>query len=497
MPDKHKYESLLYLLTAFICLAARYYLLPQTGLTDYDSIRSWQIVQELGQGNFKNLFHHASPGFFLFFALFTPFLGGVTGYILLNAMFSVGAVLLLIRFMRRHLAIPVPEAFLVGLLYGLSVFAVSTGRNFATESISIFLFMLLLERYYQRLVHQDAKAFLQVVALLALSLTINYKFLLLLPVALLAELIVRDRVVTLKTLGYAVLIICIPFVVAGLVAVAVNLPFYIYTAAVFNLKNPVTPNPAQRVGYFNADFLFYFRYIWDFELPVLVPAIFLFPGVYRQELFNKPARSVNIYKYLFLISYSFLAGMHLLIKAPRGFTFIYGLLYLIFYLVLNKLIPNRWLIIFLLITGIACQIWRLEDAVYSYSKTSYPAVARYLREKNISKIATTVGLGLAPYAVEKGIAVKPIISETDLQRLKEQGYRYVLLDNYYQAANIRNFGNLEKLPVLKSWSEPTLLSPLLYLDHAEFNNLPYTRIINNQKKASREPAQLRLIRIPD
>ena len=189
--------------------------------------------------------------------------------------------------------------------------------------------------------------------------------------------------------------------------------------------------------------------------------------------------------------------MHLLIKAPRGFTFIYGLLYLIFYLVLQKLIPKRSLIISLLMVGILCQVWKLAEVVYAYSGTSYPAVARYLKEKNINKIATTVGLGLAPYAAENGLTVTPVIWENDLTLLKEQGYQYVLLDNYYKAANIRNFENLETLPALKTWPEPTLLSPLLYLDHAEFNNLSYSRIMANQKRAESEPAQLRLLKIPE
>ena len=79
MPEQARFIKLYYILTILLCLGARYYLLPQVGLTDYDSIRSWQIVQEIGQGDFTHVFHHASPGFFLFFSLFTPFLKGVVG----------------------------------------------------------------------------------------------------------------------------------------------------------------------------------------------------------------------------------------------------------------------------------------------------------------------------------------------------------------------------------------------------------------------------------
>ena len=496
MPVRYQYESLLYVLTAAICLFARHYLLDQVGLTDYDSIRSWQIVQEIGQGNFKNLFHHASPGFYLFYAAFTPFLSGVYGFIYLNTAFNIGAVLLLIRFMQQHLAIPVPESFLTGLLFGLSVFAVSTGRNFATESISIFLFMLMLERYYQRLMHHDAKAFLQLAALLAISLTVNYKFLLLLPIAILLEIVVRDGVLNRKILVRAALILAVPFVLFTLLAIAVHLPFYIYMAAVFNIKNPTVPNPAQRVGYFNFDVLFYLRYIWDFELPLIVPALLLFPLLYRRDLFSYSFSHFNIYRFLFLISYSFMLGMHLLLKAPRGLTFIYGLLYLIFYLVIKKLIPNRAILISVLVLGIGYQYRKLEQAIYAYAGTSYPQVAQYLKQQGITKIATTASMGLVPYTNQKQIQVKVALTASELLNLKKAGFQYVLLDDYYKAANIQSFKRFETLTVIRDWPELSLLSPLVYLDHAEFNNLTYTQLIQNQKKALQSSSQLRLVKIP-
>jgi len=491
-----KYQLGYLILTVTLCFAARLHLLQQTGLPDYDSVRNWQIVQEIGNGNFQNLFHHASPGFFLFFAAFTPLFQEVQGFIYLNMLFSMGAVLLLIQFMHRHLAVPVPERFLIGLLYGLSVFAVSTGRNLATESMSIFLFMLMLERYYQRLLHQNAKAFLQLAILLAISLTINYKFLLLLPVAILLEILVQDGVLTRKVLLQAILIVAVPFLLFTLVAIAVHLPFYIYTAAVFNIKNPVTPNPAQRVGYFNFELLFYLKYIWHFELPLIVPAIFLFPLIFRREIFRYPFSQFNIYRYLFLVSYSFLLGMHLLLKAPRGLTFIYGLLYLIFYLVFKRIIPHRPILITVLLLGLAYQFWKLEQAIYTYSGTSYNRVAHYLKQKQITKIATTASMGLVPYAAKYRIEVKVALTAPELFALKKAGFQYVLLDDHYKAANIQSFKLLETLPAEKSWPEPSLLSPLVYLDHAEFNNLTYDQLIRNQKKALQTLTQLRLIKIP-
>ncbi|KAA5548696.1 ArnT family glycosyltransferase [Adhaeribacter rhizoryzae] len=496
MPDQHKLESLYYLLTAFICLAARFYLLPQIGLTDYDSIRSWQIVQELGQGNFKHLFHHASPGFFLLYAVFTPFLKGVLGYILLNSLFNVGAVLLLIRFMRQHLAVPLPEAFLTGLIFGLSVFAVSTGRNFATESISIFLFMLMLEQYYRRLHHKSAHAFLKAAAWLALGLTINYKLLLVFPIILLIELFQRDKVLSPKLLLKLALIILAPFVLFGLIAVLVNKPFYQFPATIVSINHFTRPTPALRTGRFNLDWEYYGRYLLDFEWPVLLPALFLFPFLYRQQLFSFKGQKLNIYQFLFIISYLYLLGMQLLVKAPRGLMFVYGLFYALTYLVLNYIIPKRWVILVILFSGISYQVYQLNKNIYLYAPTNYPAVVKYLEENNIAKVVTTVGLNIVPHTTGKAIETKIIFSEKELPALKQAGFTHVLLDDYYKITNVQQFAGLEKIKTEKDWPEPTLLSPLLYLDHSEFTGLSYTQTLANQRKAQKSSVQLRLIKIP-
>jgi hypothetical protein len=189
--------------------------------------------------------------------------------------------------------------------------------------------------------------------------------------------------------------------------------------------------------------------------------------------------------------------MHVLLKAPRGLTFIYGLLYLIFYLVLKRIIPQRTIIITVLLLGLAYQFWKLEQVIYTYSGTSYNRVAHYLKQKRITKIATTASMGLVPYADKYNIQVEVALTAPELFALKKAGFQYVLLDDHYKAANIKSFKLLETLPIEKSWPEPTLLSPLVYLDHAEFNNLTYDQLIQNQNKALQTPSQLRLVKIPD
>jgi hypothetical protein len=188
--------------------------------------------------------------------------------------------------------------------------------------------------------------------------------------------------------------------------------------------------------------------------------------------------------------------MQVLLKAPRGLANIYGLLYFIFYLVIRKLIPNRAVVLLFLGIALGYQFWNLEKQVYRYSYSSYPQVAAYLLQHNIKKVATTVGRGIIPPAWGKGIAVKVVFAETELPALKAAGYRYVLQDNYYRATNIQQFNQLEKLPALKTWRNPAVIDPLLYLDHAEFTGLSFAQTLALHQKSTRDTLQLRLLRIP-
>ncbi|MGV3641079.1 MAG: hypothetical protein ACO1NZ_11205 [Adhaeribacter sp.] len=485
-----------YLLTALLCVLARGYLLEETGLTDYDSVRNWQIMQEIGRGDFTHLFHHASPGFFLLFGLLAFFSDGVLPFIWLNMAFNLAGLLVLMRLCRHHLALGMPETFLLGLLAGLSVFSVSTGRNLATESLSVLLFLLLLERYLVRVLQQDRKALLQAAAWLALGLTVNYKLLLVLPVLAALELWQRDGLLNRRTAWQLAAILAAPYLVFAAVALALGQPFYRFPATVVSINHFTRPTPAQRTGRFNLDLLFYVRYLLEFEWPLLLAGTGLFPWLYRRELFG-PARGRNkTLLFFFLVISLIVLGMHLLVKAPRGLMLVYGLLHVFTCLVLQRGLRLRWLVLAVLAAGVPGQLTRLQRHIYAYAPTSYPQVAAYLEQQGIRQVATTVGLNLLPYAQPRGIAVQAVVSPADLAALKARGFRYVLVDDYFRAAHVPGFEALRRQPALQAWPEPPLRSPLLYLDHAEFNGLGYRRVLANWQRAQADSLQLRLLRIP-
>ncbi len=498
MPKTDSLPVIGYLAAGILIFLTQSYLVRNTGFFDYDSARNWQIVQEIGRGNFKHLFQHASPTLFLFYAVFTPIFKDFHYYILLNCFINVLAILLIVRFIALQIPLSAFFTFLLLLFTGFSGYLTANSRYFTIEAPSLLLFALILPLYYKRFTAQSSRDFLQVVGLLAFGLTINYKFLLLIPIALVIELIHPDKVVRSRHLIYGVLILLLPFIVYSVVAILAGLPFYRFLAAYISLfHNFNVPTPGSRLGFFNLDVSYYLQYILRFESPLLLAGLVLFPFLFRQQIFPRTQNTpLNIYRYLFLIIYLFLAGMHVLQKAPRGLFLVYSLLYAITFISCSQLLQNRIIAVSVISLSIIYQGFVLQREFYAYAHTNYPQVVTYLQQQKITKVATTVGLGIAPFAQTANIEVASVFAETQLNALKIKGYRYVLLDDYYLAANIRKFSKLEAALPLATWPEPSLLPPFLYLDQSEFTGFSYKRALQSQRQAAQDSVQLRLLRIP-
>src|ERR671921_360125 len=66
--NDHPLSRGLWLLVALGAVGVfRLWRLPEAGPPDYDSVRNWQVIGELAQGNVTHLFHHGSPGFLLLY----------------------------------------------------------------------------------------------------------------------------------------------------------------------------------------------------------------------------------------------------------------------------------------------------------------------------------------------------------------------------------------------------------------------------------------------
>ncbi|TGE16226.1 hypothetical protein [Hymenobacter elongatus] len=485
-------KKALYLLLALLLVAAvRLHGLASAALPDYDSVRNWQIVQEIAGGDFRNLFHHGSPGFSV---LYVPVAWLTTNFHVfqfLNALLAVAAVGALAAFVSRAARLSGPETALLTLFIGSSVFLVFSGRDFTMGSASLLVFAVLLRAYYQRLQAPSQVHLRRAVLWLAVGLCINYKFILTLPILGVFELLQQDKLLLrqrnwLRVVGSLVL----PFLLFGLVGMAAGLPWYRWPAVYYNVLFPGAANAAGRSGSLHLDLLYYSRFLWDFESPLLLVAIVGVPALWRRELFTG-LRHINLLRYLAVWVYAYLAGMSLLLKAPRGLLLAYALLYALTFLSLRRVLSLRWLSLLILV---ACGLnfFRIQREVYAYTPSRYPQVAQWLRQQQGTTVVSTVGLGLAPFGVD---TVATITSETKLAQLRQQGFQYVLLDAYWRVTNVQQFDSLRRQQPVAAWPEPMLTSPLLFLEHSEYTGLSYQETLDLQRAAAQDSLQLRLYRL--
>lgn len=487
-------QRLLLLCLALLAVAAvRLYGLAEAALPDYDSVYNWQIVREVAAGNLTHLFHQGAP---LFYLIFAPviWLGG--NFHMLqhaNALLAVAAVGSLTTFVSREASLSAWQAAGLALFIGTSVFLTFSGRDFTMNSGNLLVFAGLLRTYYQRLKTPSRQTLLRATIWLMLGIGFNYRFLFTVPILVAFELLMADGLLLRRGNAWRVLAVLItPFVVLGLVSWAAGLPLQRQWPAVYyGLIMRGEPNLAGNVGIFRFDLLYYFYFLRDFESPLVLLTLLVAPVLWRRELFQQLWQT-NLVRYLAIWGYCFLAGMSLLIKAPRGLLLAYGVFYALAFLSLRRLVSSKVLGVLVLL-AVVFNLYRIEREVYSYAPTNYPWVAAWLQEQQVDKLLSTIGQGAAPFVAPVPVAV--VTDEKQLPALRQQGYRYVLLDSYWRVAGVHRFDALRRQPVVAAWPELRLTSPLLFLEHSEYTGLTYHQTLAHQQAAARDSFQLRLIRL--
>ncbi|RSK24302.1 ArnT family glycosyltransferase [Hymenobacter metallilatus] len=489
LPSFSAYSQRLWLLAALALLVpVRLYGLAAAALPDYDSVRNWQIVQEVAQGQLQHLFHHGSP---LFALVYAPVAWLTTNYRVfqhLNALVAVVALGMLAGFVARTFRLPGWQTGLLVLLMGTSVFLTFSGRDFTMSSWSLVCFAGLLEAYYRRLQQPAARTLYRAVGWLVLGLCFNYKFLLTLPILAVLEWWQADGLWRRRGTWWQVLaLLMLPYMVLGAVGVAAGLPWYLWPAIYYKIAFPDAANAAGRAATLHPDFLYYLRYLQDFESGLVWVGLL---GPLWQ--LRRTRRGMALPPELYLASWGWclLAGMSLLVKAPRGLLWAYGLWYALALLQLRRL-PAP-LLAGLLLAAIGLNMHRIQREIYAYSPTNYPALAAWLKGNGASPVASTVGLGFAPFWMPAH-TVRAVNDEQQLQDLERQGFRYVLLDSYWRVANVPRFQKLRQQQPVAAWPEPMLTSPLLFLEHSEFTGLGYAETLQRQQTAAHDSLQLRLL----
>ena len=486
----------LWLLAALLLvLLLRLWRLPEAGPPDFDSVRNWQVVQELGHGNFAHLFHHGSPGFLLLYAPVAALMRDFLVFQTLNALLAMAGLGWFAAWVARRAQLGGPAAAGLVLLGGTSLLLTFSGRDFTMSSVSLLVFTGLLRSHFARLQRPSRHGLGAVAGWLALGLSVNYKFLFVLPILALLEWWRADGAWRQQA-GRALLLLAAPYVLVGALGVAVGLPWYRWPGFYWRTVVPAAANVAGRQATLHFDVLYYPRYLVACESPLLLAGLLLALGLAvaawrRGEL--RRGQALPMQPYLLVWAGCLLAGMSLLIKAPRGLLFAYLPLAALAVLSGRRVLPGRVLAGGLAL-AVGLNIYHVQEQLYAPLPGRYPAVAAWLRQHGATRVASTVGNGLAPF-LSPGQSLTVITDERQLAQLRRQGCQYVLLDGYWRVAHVARFDSLRRQVPVAAWPAPALQQPLLFLEHSEFTGLSYDETLAAARTAPADSLPLRLYRL--
>lgn len=482
-------------------LAARLWRLGAAPLPDYDAARSWLNVQELAQGNWAHLFHHVCPTWLLLHVPLAAWLGANYHHAtLLNALVSVAGAALLARVVARWAPLPRRDEALLLLLIGGVTQYTFAGRDFAITAPALLILGLALNTYARRVRARSRAALLLTAAILAVGYTINYKVFLLLPGVVWLEWRQRaDGVLRWSTALGMVGLLAAPLAGYALLADAVGLPWYRLPATWAAMVWNGSANAAGHRTLFGGDGAFYTHYLLRFESPLLLLGLGAGPWLARRAA-RMPGANAAVTLPLVLtgLAGAMLFFFGLVVKAPRGLVFALGPLAALGALTVYTVVgpTRRWLarlVLLAVVAGQASLLWREIGRYAAPGPAAHARVARWLHYRGVRRVATTAGLALAPEAARWSIGVTAATTPAALAAARRTGIRYVLLDSYRYVAGLDRVGaELRGRSVLRL-TEPALLPPLLFLEHAEFTGESFNATLERQQRAAREPWQLVLL----
>ena len=486
------------LLAGLLCVAVlRLWRLPEAGPVDYDSVRNWQVVQELAQGNFAHLFHHGSPGFLLLYAPVAALTREFLVFQTINALLGLAGLAWFAAWVAREARLSGLLAAGLVMLGGTSLLLTFSGRDFTMSSGSLLLFAGLVRSHYARLRQPTPAALLRTAGWLAVGLCYNYKFLFALPILAVLEIWRADGLWrAFRTWAGVLLRLVAPYVALSAVGVAVGLPWYRWLGFYVRTVVPPAANLAGRQATLHLDLLYYVRYLAAFESPLLLAGLGAALGLAVRAARGGQLRrghALALQPYLLVWAGCLLGGMSLLIKAPRGLLFAYLPLAALAVLSGRQLLPAR-AVAALLGLAVALNVYRVQRELFVPLPSRYPQVAAWLRAHGATHVASTVGLGLAPYLTESQ-AITVVNDERQLAQLRAQGCQYVLLDGYWRVAGLARFDSLRQQQPAAAWPAPELHSALLFLEHSEFTGLGFAETLAARQTAAADSLPLRLYRL--
>ncbi|GAB3850558.1 hypothetical protein GCM10028822_16090 [Hymenobacter terrigena] len=476
---------------------SRLWRLAEAGAPDSDSVRDWQIIQQMAHGDFSQLFHHGSPGFSVFYLPVALFAHRFVVLQTINALLGVAGLGFFMDWVGRKAHLNGPETAGLALLGGTSLLLTFSGRDFTMSSLNLVLFAGLVRSHLARLQRPSPAALARVALWLALALSVDYKFLFTIPILVVLEWWQADGLWQQpRTWGRVLGILATPYVLFGALGWLVGLPWYRWLAFYVRVAIPKTANLAGRQATMSLDSTYYLRYLGSFESPLLLLGLGLAAWlVLRQWRAGGWAatRQWTMMPYLLVWAALLLAGMSLVVKAPRGLLFAYLPLAALAILSGRRVLPG-WALAGVLLAAVGQNLFRIQRELYAPLPTHYPQVAAWLRQHDATRIASTVGVNLTPY-LNNHQSLTVVTDERQLSALRRQGVQYVLLDGYRHVAGVARFDSLAAQRPVAAWPEPALHRPLLFLEHSEYTGLSYAETLAACQAARADTLPLRLYRL--
>ncbi len=512
-----KKNIFIYFLLCLFLWFLRVWNLEKIGLQEYDSVYNFLVIRQISEGNFENLFQHLSPSFFLFFAgiykIFPHFL--VLEYA--NAVLNVLAVWFFVAWLSKIFSYSFFQKTLFLLFVGLSTYGVYGTRSLTIEAMSSLLFVGILWTYFE-------KKWLFFFAILGFMLTVNYKILLFVPfvfVVFLISFLSRNNI-SLRNVISKIFHLCKSFHLQNLFLLIIPMFFYQILGMILGVSWKSYPaqwlfvfvgrkasNVWHEAPFWYFDLDYYFQYLFCFESPVLLLGLIGSVGFVH---FEQAKAYSTVKKTLLFMAIFSLLEMSFLAKAPRGILFILPILHFLAFetvkqvfdampSLLSSKMPfqkfhffKKWSFYFVFFLLFFYQFYLLKTHIYDYTESNYPKMVEYLTEKKITKLVGTVGINIQAF-LPQSIDYQIIRFEKEIPNWQKKGYEYCLIDDYHRLVGAEVFDSLRSLKPMIEFGEPTLHSPLLYLEHCEFTGMTFEQALQTQKQVSQDLSNLRLVKL--
>lgn len=464
------------------------YRLEKVGTCDFDSTKFYSIAIELNNHDYSRIFSHAAPLVHLInagiYAIFPDYLA--LEYF--SCFCVILATLIFCFFVTNILNFSIIDEILLILLIGTTIFLVNIGSYISPEPLGLLLFIILFTQIYKFPLHTPFRGIAFLGTLLGILLVVNYKAILLIPILLIIALYWHRQI--FKPKPFTLLLLCVisPYILISLVGYYfLNHPFLDAYRTLFAVAYIKDVNPTKIVALWNTDYLFYFKYLLNYENPVLIGVVIISPILFRREVFSRSHNPVLMQLILLFVFY-YLIIMMPIQKAPRGILFILPLISFLLFYSIYKFVDIKSIKYALVTVLVIFQLYLVYNTVLQYRYSNYAAMGKLIEQKNISKITTSASINIIPFLTNTQVELK--FSEKELPNTQ-----YLLLDYYYLVAGLHSFDSIAKYKPKIYFREKTLEAPLQYLENCEYSGISIEEALNNRMKVLTDTFHLSLIKI--